>query len=118
MARLFVKHLDAHLAVAFVEEVYQAADLDVVVSGTSSSWFRGTYCLPHRTRPPRSTARFPQGHRGRLSTDEKFGERVQELLLAERVVFDEDDELEVLFAGQSFSSGGGERATRPPLQLP
>jgi hypothetical protein len=29
----------------------------------------------------------------------KFGERVRELLLAERVIVDEDDELEVLLAG-------------------
>jgi hypothetical protein len=52
--------------------------------------------------PAEIAARFPQGHRGRLSTDEKFGERVQELLLAERVVIDEDDKLEVLVAGAVF----------------
>jgi hypothetical protein len=37
--------------------------------------------------------------RGRLPTGEKFDERVLELLLAKRVIVDEDDKLEVLVAG-------------------
>jgi hypothetical protein len=61
---------------------------------------------------------FPQGHRARLPASEKFGERVRELLLVERVVIDGDGELEVLVAGVASSSGDGERATRPPLVEP
>jgi hypothetical protein len=47
-------------------------------------------------RPPaKAPAYFPQGHLGWLPADEKVGELVRKLLLAERVVVDEDDELQV-----------------------
>jgi hypothetical protein len=42
--------------------------------------------------PAKATACFPQGHLGRLLASEIFGELVWELLLAERVAVDENDE--------------------------
>jgi hypothetical protein len=93
--RLFVKTLDVHLVVAFVEEVHQGADLDVMVAG---ELLRAVEQNLHRPSAE-IVACFPQGHRGRLPVGEKLGERVRELLLAERAVVDEDDELEVLVAG-------------------
>jgi hypothetical protein len=49
--------------------------------------------------PTEVAACFPQCHRGQPPAVEKFDERVLELLLAKRVIVDEDDKLEVLVAG-------------------
>jgi hypothetical protein len=68
--RLVVKHLDAHLVVAFVEEVHQA-DLDVVDAG--KLLLAGVEVhLPLSIEqdlhgpPEKDTACFPQVHPGRL----------------------------------------------------
>jgi hypothetical protein len=49
--------------------------------------------------PAEVTACFPHDHLGWLPVGKKFDELVRELLLAERVVIDEGDELEVLVVG-------------------
>jgi hypothetical protein len=102
-SRLFIIHLDAHLAVAFVEEIQQAADNDIVVAGELlSAGVEVHTAFPVEQDihgPPEEVAAcFPQGHRGWLPAGKKFDESGWELLLAERAVLDEEGELEVLVA--------------------
>ena len=100
-ARLVVEDLDDHVAVPFVEEVHQAPDLDGVLIGKLLPAVLEEHLSfpvePDLDGPPTDAAAFlPQVHLGRLPPVEKLSELVGELLPAERVGGDVDDELEVV----------------------
>ena len=100
-ARLVVEDLDDHVAVAFVEEVHQAPDLDVVLAGEVLPPGREEH-LPLAVEPDldgpaaEATACLPQVHLCRLSPVEETSELVGEPLPSKRVGGDVDDELELV----------------------
>ena len=94
-----VEHLDGHLAVAFVEEGEQAADLEVVGAGELlPPGVQVHLALPIEQdldRPAaRAAAGLAQPQLGRLDAINELGELVREALDAEGVVVDAEEELE------------------------
>ena len=100
-ATLVVEDLDDYVVVAFVEEVHQAPDVDVVLAGehlpAGGEEHPALAVEPDLNGPTADAAAcLPQVHLGRFPPVEKLGELVGELLPAERVGGDVDDELELV----------------------
>jgi hypothetical protein len=80
-SRIVVEHLYAHLVVAFIEEVHQAADLDVMgASELLPADVEVHLAFPIEQDlhgpPAEATSCFPQDHLGRFMAGKKFGELV------------------------------------------